>query len=64
MKWLAIIGVICLVMLAGCGAGQIRPPSFVCEHHGGVQEVQVHYQGYPGEKQDTLCKDGYFKIEP
>ena len=63
MKRLALALTLCF-FFAGCGAGTILPPSYVCEAHGGVKNVQTHYQGYPGEKQDTLCNDGFYKVEP
>lgn len=59
-----LIGTLCVLFLGGCGGAKIYPPSYVCENHGGVKSVEVHYQGYPGEKQDTLCKDGFYKVEP
>ena len=70
MKWFALGGLIALtvttiaIAVAGCGAGTIYPPQEICEQHGGVKDVQVHYQGYPGEKQDTLCNDGFYSVEP
>lgn len=63
IKRLMLVFMLCL-FLAGCGAGTIHQPSKVCEAHGGVKNVQVNYQGYPGEKQDTLCNDGFYKVEP
>lgn len=59
----SIAFVLALFILMGCG-GTIHQPSEVCATHGGVWNVQIHYQGYPGEKQDTLCNDGFFKVEP
>lgn len=64
---LAVAIVLTLSLVAGGCSNErphIREPLVVCAAHGGVKSVAIHYQGYPGEEQDTLCNDGYFKVEP